>query len=144
GGLVFWGDIGQVLRAFDVETGEILWESEPLGASVQNSTITYAVDGRQYVAVVNGEQLTGAGLLARAAELTLPENRGNSINVFALPEGARAAGGIFCRFPVRPMCRTGFCGPSIGRRSITAGPSSPRSRSTCCASFRRCSRRASP
>jgi len=86
GGLVFWGDIGQVLRAFDAETGEILWESEPLGASVQNSTITYAVDGRQYVAVVNGEQLTGAGLLARPAELALPEFRGNSINVFALPE----------------------------------------------------------
>ncbi len=86
GGLVFWGDIGQVLRAFDAETGQILWESAPLGATVQNSTITYAVDGRQYIAVINGEPLIGPALLARPAEFTLPENRGNSINVFALPE----------------------------------------------------------
>jgi PQQ-dependent dehydrogenase (methanol/ethanol family) len=86
GGLVFWGDIAQVLRAFDAENGEILWESEPLGATVQTSTITYAVDGRQYVAVINGEPLLGARSLANAAGLTLPDNRGNSINVFALPE----------------------------------------------------------
>jgi alcohol dehydrogenase (cytochrome c) len=85
GNLVFWGDIAQVLRAFDAETGKILWQSEPLGATVQTSTITYAVNGRQYVAVVNGEGLIGARGLAAAAELTLPENRGNSINVFALP-----------------------------------------------------------
>ena len=57
GGLVFWGDVGQVLRAFDAETGEILWQSEPLGATVQTSTITYAVDGRQYVAVIDAEAL---------------------------------------------------------------------------------------
>src|SRR5690606_16127757 len=66
GGLVFWGDITQVLKAFDAETGEILWESEPLGATVQTSTITYAVDGRQYVAVVNGETQIGPRLLANA------------------------------------------------------------------------------
>ncbi len=85
GDLVFWGDIAQVLRAFDAETGKILWQSEPLGATIQTSTITYAVAGKQYVAVVNGEGLIGARGLAAAAELTLPENRGNSINVFALP-----------------------------------------------------------
>ena len=32
GDLLFWGDIGQVLRAFDAETGKVLWQSEPLGA----------------------------------------------------------------------------------------------------------------
>lgn len=85
GDLVFWGDIGQVLRAFDAETGKVLWQSEPLGASIQTSTITYAVDGRQYVAVVNAESLTGARGLAAAAGATLPEHRGNSLNVFALP-----------------------------------------------------------
>ncbi|MBN1240799.1 MAG: PQQ-binding-like beta-propeller repeat protein [Gammaproteobacteria bacterium] len=89
GDVVFWGDILQVLRAFDAETGEILWESEPLGATVQNSTITYAVEGKQYVAVVNGEAVLGARGLARAGGVTLPENRGNSINVFALPDQAR-------------------------------------------------------
>ena len=43
GNLVFWGDIAQVLRAFDAETGKVLWQSEPLGATIQTSTITYAV-----------------------------------------------------------------------------------------------------
>jgi alcohol dehydrogenase (cytochrome c) len=86
GGLLFWGDITQVLRAFDAETGEMLWESEPLGATVQTSTITYAVDGRQYVAVVNGNAAIGPQGIARMGGVELPEHRGNSINVFALPE----------------------------------------------------------
>jgi alcohol dehydrogenase (cytochrome c) len=86
GGLVFWGDIMQVLRAFDAETGEILWESEPLGATVQTSTITYSVDGKQYVAVVNGENMFGPGGLANQAGITAPDNKGNAINVFALPD----------------------------------------------------------
>jgi alcohol dehydrogenase (cytochrome c) len=85
GDLLFAGDIGQVLRAFDAETGEILWESAPLGATVQTSTITYAVDGKQYVAVVNAESLMGAARLAEAAGGTLPPQQGISLNVFALP-----------------------------------------------------------
>ena len=86
GNLVFWGDIDQVLRAFDAKNGTVLWQSAPLGATVQNSTITYAVDGKQYVAVVNGEMLLSARTLAAAGGIELPEHRGNSINVFALPD----------------------------------------------------------
>ena len=52
---------------------------------MQTSTITYAVDGKQYVAVINAESLLGAPRLAAAGGVELPENRGNSINVFALP-----------------------------------------------------------
>ena len=85
GDLLFWGDIGQVLRAFDPETGKVLWQSEPLGATVQTSTITYAVDGKQYVAVVNAESLLGAPRLAAVAGATIPPHRVSSINVFALP-----------------------------------------------------------
>jgi alcohol dehydrogenase (cytochrome c) len=85
GDLIFWGDVMHVLHAFDAETGEELWASEPLGATVQTSTITYAVDGRQYVAVVNADALLSPRSIAAAAGLTLPEFRGNSINVFALP-----------------------------------------------------------
>ncbi|HEY3516830.1 MAG TPA: PQQ-binding-like beta-propeller repeat protein [Gammaproteobacteria bacterium] len=85
GDLLFWGDIGQVLRAFDADTGKILWESEPLGATVQTSTITYAVDGKQYVAVINAESLLGAPRLAAIAGATIPKHQANSINVFALP-----------------------------------------------------------
>jgi alcohol dehydrogenase (cytochrome c) len=85
GDLLFWGDIGQVLRAFDADTGKVLWESAPLGATVQTSTITYAVDGKQYVAVVNAESLLGAQRLAAIAGATIPAHRANSLNVFALP-----------------------------------------------------------
>jgi alcohol dehydrogenase (cytochrome c) len=91
GNVVFWGDITQVLRAFDAESGKVLWQSEPLGSTVQNSTITYAVNGKQYVAVIDGEALTGARGLAAEVGLELPERKGNSINVFALPDGSSAA-----------------------------------------------------
>jgi len=87
GGLLFWGDILQVLHAFDAATGEELWRSEPLGATIMNSTITYAVDGRQYVAVVNGNATFGPPrTMADFGGFELPEDRGNAIHVFALPD----------------------------------------------------------
>jgi alcohol dehydrogenase (cytochrome c) len=86
GDVIFWGDITHVLHAFDARSGAQLWQSEPLGATVQTSTITYAVDGKQYIAVVNGDaQISSAGL-ANAGGIELPEKVGNSINVFALPD----------------------------------------------------------
>ncbi len=91
GGLVFWGDIAQVLHAFDAKTGKMLWHSQPLGATVMNSTITYAVNGRQYVAVVNGEAVTGTYYLASTAGMKVPKHIGNSINVFALPDATGQA-----------------------------------------------------
>ncbi len=87
GNVLFWGDIQQVLHAFDAATGEELWRSEPLGATIMSSTITYAVDGRQYVAVVNGNG--GFGVPTTMAEwggIEIPEHQGNAINVFALPD----------------------------------------------------------
>ena len=53
GGLVFGGDVNGRFRAFDDRTGEILWEIN-LGSPVSGFPITYAVDGRQYVAVSVG------------------------------------------------------------------------------------------
>jgi len=85
GGLVFWGDMNRRFRAFDADNGDILWETI-VGGIVQNSTISYAVDGKQYIAV-----LTGDGASATAGKLSLtPEIRTarqhNSIYVFALPD----------------------------------------------------------
>ena len=80
GGLVFGGDVNGRFRAFDHETGEVLWEIN-LGSPVSGFPVTWAVDGRQYVAVGVG---TG-----RFLELT-PELRpsfGNNLFVFALPDG---------------------------------------------------------
>ncbi len=79
GGLVFGGDVNGRFRAFDDETGEVLWEVN-LGSSVSGFPITYAVDGRQYVAVSTGTP--------RFLDLT-PELRpstGNNLFVFALPD----------------------------------------------------------
>ena len=77
GGLVFGGDSNGRFRAFDHETGEVLWEVN-LGSPVAGYPITYAVDGRQYVAVN-----TGAVLFNLTPEL-LP-SRGTDLFVFALP-----------------------------------------------------------
>ncbi|MYD69589.1 MAG: PQQ-binding-like beta-propeller repeat protein [Acidobacteria bacterium] len=79
GGLIFGGDVNGRFRAFDHETGEILWEVN-LGSPVSGFPITYAVDGRQYVAVSTG--------YGRFLELT-PELRpstGNNLFVFTLSE----------------------------------------------------------
>jgi PQQ-dependent dehydrogenase (methanol/ethanol family) len=87
GGLLFWGDIMQVFHAFDAATGEELWRSEPLGATIMNSTITYAVDGKQYVAVINGNSTFGPPrTMAQFGGIELPEDKGNAITVFALPD----------------------------------------------------------
>jgi len=82
GGLVFWGDLDQTFRAFDAETGEILWQTR-LGGPIQNSTITYAVDGRQYVAVMTGLGAVTQSLFGRSG---IDPERNNGIYVFALPE----------------------------------------------------------
>jgi alcohol dehydrogenase (cytochrome c) len=86
GGLLFWGDIMQILYAFDAATGDVLWQSEPLGATIQTSTITYAVDGKQYIAVVNGNAAFGPPrAMADFGGIELPEDQGNAVTVFALP-----------------------------------------------------------
>ena len=83
GGLVFGGDANGRFRAFDDETGEVLWEIN-LGSPVTGFPITYAVGGRQYVAVSTGVAGTSAGLLVLTPELR--PSLGNNLFVFALPE----------------------------------------------------------
>ena len=81
GGLVFGGDVNGRFRAFDQETGEVLWEIN-LGSPVSGFPISYAVDGRQYIAVGTGT----AGTSSHFNRLT-PELRpssGNNLFVFAL------------------------------------------------------------
>ena len=83
GGLLFGGDANGRFRAFDDETGEVLWEIN-LGSPVTGFPITYAVGGRQYVAVSTGVAGTSAGLLVLTPELR--PSLGNNLFVFALPE----------------------------------------------------------
>ena len=65
GGLVFGGGANGRFRAFDQETGAVLWEIN-LGSPVLGFPITYEVDGKQYVAASTGDQ--------------------NNLFVFALPD----------------------------------------------------------
>ena len=89
GDLFFWGDIDGKLRAFDADNGKVLWE-QALGGPISVSTITYAVDGRQYVSVITGDNLTIPGLInGNMGPVAVPitSNRTHSaIYTFALPE----------------------------------------------------------
>jgi alcohol dehydrogenase (cytochrome c) len=82
GNLVFWGDLDQKFRAFDAESGKMLWE-QTLGGPVQNSTITYSVNGKQYIAVLTGSGALSGGLMDQAG--IKPNRAYNSLYVFALP-----------------------------------------------------------
>ena len=82
GGLVFGGDVNGRFRALDQDTGAVLWEIN-LGSPVSGFPMTYAVDGRQYVAVS-----TGVSGDSQVFSLLTPELRpslGNNLFVFALP-----------------------------------------------------------
>jgi len=82
GGLIFHGDMDRRFRAFDAETGELLWETI-LGGNVSVSTITYAVDGKQYIAVMTGDNLKVPELMGVVPEVSAPRGH-NAIYVFAL------------------------------------------------------------
>jgi alcohol dehydrogenase (cytochrome c) len=56
GGLVFAGDMEGYVLAFDAATGKLLWRTST-GGAVTASPMSYAVDGRQYIAVAAGGSL---------------------------------------------------------------------------------------
>ena len=82
GGLVFGGDANGRFRAFDDRTGEVLWEIN-LGSPLTGFPITFAVDGRQYVAASTGAGGNPLAFLALTPELR--PSFGNNLFVFALP-----------------------------------------------------------
>lgn len=83
GGLIFWGDLDRRFRAFDANDGEILWETI-LGGAIQMSTISYAVNGKQYIAVMTGDGKSATSNPVKIGGLTVPRGH-NAIYVFALP-----------------------------------------------------------
>ena len=83
GGLVFGGDVNGRFRALDHETGEVLWEIN-LGSPITGFPITYAIDGRQYVAASTGTSLTSTSFNRLTPELR--PSTGNNLFVFALPD----------------------------------------------------------
>jgi alcohol dehydrogenase (cytochrome c) len=87
GGIGFVGDVDRMFRAFDVRTGETLWQTR-LGTSVQGYPVAFSVNGREYIAVTTGRGGNESPRLlpkTLAPELKYPQN-GNALYVFALPE----------------------------------------------------------
>jgi alcohol dehydrogenase (cytochrome c) len=86
-GVGFVGDLDRTFRAFDVRTGETLWQTR-LGTTVQGYPITFAVGVKQYIAVPTGA--TGGGSPRVVPRTIIPEIRqpqsGNALYVFALPD----------------------------------------------------------
>ncbi len=89
GGLVFIGDWERHVFAYDAATGEQLWQSR-LTTMANGYPITYAVDGRQYVAFGAGGPLGGSSWTSIIPADLIPDKRnprqGNGIFVFAVPE----------------------------------------------------------
>jgi len=83
---VFFGDLNRRLRALDADNGKVLWEAV-VGGIIVNSTISYAVNGKQYVMVyTGGGQSVTTGPLGLTAQAMPPAVPGHSaIYVFALP-----------------------------------------------------------
>ena len=73
GGLVFTGEGNGLFKAYDSETGSVLWSFQA-GAGVNAPPASYTVDGKQYIVV-------GAG-----GNVQLNYKRGNNIIAFALPD----------------------------------------------------------
>ena len=61
GGLLFTGDAEGNLIALDATTGKPLWHFQ-MGGAVYASPMTFAVDGKQYVAIAAGSSLYAFGL----------------------------------------------------------------------------------
>ncbi len=89
GGLVFVGDWERHVFAYDAASGEQLWQSR-LTTMANGYPITYAVDGRQYIAFGAGGPLGGSSWTSIIPADLIPEKRnprqGNGIFVFAVPE----------------------------------------------------------
>jgi alcohol dehydrogenase (cytochrome c) len=84
GGLVFASDLGRNFSAYDQTTGVQLWNTE-LPAAAESSPVTFAVEGREYIAVVTGEG-SRLGLNNRRLDESLgPPKPDVQLVVFSLP-----------------------------------------------------------
>jgi alcohol dehydrogenase (cytochrome c) len=85
GNLVFYGDLNRYFRAVHAETGEKLWEIG-LGSPITGYPISYAVDGKQYVAVAIGGGSAGTRHFATMYPELNTQFGSSMLVVFALPD----------------------------------------------------------
>lgn len=84
GGLSFVGDLDRYFKAFDVDTGKVLWQTR-LGAPLHGYPITYTAGGKQYVAVPAGMGVFKLMTARESPDIYQPSG-GNELYVFELPE----------------------------------------------------------
>ncbi len=86
GDLLFIGDFDRYVHAIDVRSGESLWRSR-LATSAQGFPMTFAVDGKQYVAIPAGREGGSPWRIGNflAPELRSPDGH-NALYVFTLSE----------------------------------------------------------
>ncbi len=85
GGLVFAGSIDRFIRAYDDMSGKLLWEQR-LNDVPSSNAISYAVNGKQYIAVVVGNGGAQAATFpALVPEIQNPPERNSALWVFELP-----------------------------------------------------------
>jgi alcohol dehydrogenase (cytochrome c) len=86
GGLLFTGWMDRQFVAYDQASGRELWSSGVSGVP-NASAITYAVDGKQYVAMVTGYgNPLSLGISDVIPETQLPPVNSSTLYVFALPD----------------------------------------------------------
>ena len=84
GNLVFYGNLHGDFHAIDATSGKILWKKN-LGSGIGAGPVTYAVDGKQYVAVVVGRTAAIPAFLGEIGKkMTAAAPEGGSLFVFAI------------------------------------------------------------
>ncbi|AKH42200.1 alcohol dehydrogenase (cytochrome c) [Altererythrobacter atlanticus] len=85
-GLLFTGDMARKFKAYDQASGDVLWQTGVTGVP-NGSPISYAVDGKQYIAIVTGAgNPLSFGVPIITPELQLPPVNSSSVVVYSLPE----------------------------------------------------------
>jgi alcohol dehydrogenase (cytochrome c) len=84
GGLAFIGDLDRYFKAFDVDTGKVLWQAR-LGAALHGFAITYAVNGKQFIAVPTGMGVFKLLTAKQSPDIYQPSG-GNALYVFELQD----------------------------------------------------------
>ena len=79
GGLIFIGTPDRKLRAYDQDTGKVVWEKELTGP-INGVPAVYELNGREHIAVCVGSVAAPAG----RGETASPPSAGEYV-VFALP-----------------------------------------------------------
>ncbi len=81
GGLIFAPGGDSRIRAFDAETGNVLWTA-PVGGAIRGGPSMYEMDGRQYLLVAASGEIPPAGLAPNSPP---PANLPSGYIAFALP-----------------------------------------------------------